>query len=156
MRLPSGRLLLCLPIALLLACSPDVERFKKLAEHHEKTTGYVRHLECGTRGRTVSASYRFEVMGKEHAGRDDSGILNCKTSKVGDAVLVYYYPDDPRTHTLLVPSERYNRESNLPLPGAVFFGALVSLLVLAFWSEARKPTKVPQKRLQESKPKNDA
>ena len=156
MRPPLVLLLLPLPLALLVACSPNAERFKKLAERHEKTTGYVRHLECGTRGKTINASYRFEVNGKEHAGRDDSRIIDCKTSKVGDAVQVYYYPDDPRTHTLLPPSEKYYRESNLPLPGAVFLGALLSFLALAFWREARKPSKIPQRLLQKSKQRNDA
>ncbi len=150
------QLLLPLPLALLVACSPDAERFKKLVERHEQTTGYVRHLDCGSRGKTRRAYYRFEVNGGEHAGQDDSGQIDCRTSKVGDAVVVYYNPDDPRTHTLLRPSEKYYRESNFPLPGAVFLGALVSFLILAFWKEARKPSRIPQRRLTRSEPRNDA
>ena len=122
-------------ILALASCYRDPDELRAFAVNHTKIEGRIKHLDCANHGATY---YEFDVNGKNQAGRSAPGTVDCRSSKIGMPVVVYYYPLDPRIHSTLEPARLYAQEKGYYLPAWGWFLlifptylAVVSVITLA-------------------------
>jgi hypothetical protein len=114
--------------AFVSGCYNDPDHLRKFAEHHQTVQARVRHLDCANHG---AVYYEFTIDGENQAGRAALGTIDCRSSKVGMPVLVYYYPGNPRIHSTMSPSTLYAQEKGYSLPAwAVFALAFPAFVVV--------------------------
>ena len=129
---------LLLPSAIFLnACYKEATPYKELIARHATIQGKIHSKYCNNHGQTF---YDFELEGKVYLGSSGSvGQVACEKLKIGSPVTVYYNPDNPSVHTLLIPQEAYEREHGFDIPIwlfiLIFFFGNLARLVRSMWKE---------------------
>ena len=134
---------LALPLlCALTGCDDAPDPWRELVADHVTTTGHVSRVDC-IDGDDVR--YAFHASARTYAAQDQDGVLDCRTARIGDPVLVYYAPQDPARNTLLPPAEARARALRWTLAGdawlALVGAAAVALsLVAKLWVARRSLT----------------
>ena len=128
---------LALPLlCALTGCDDAPDPWRELVADHVTTTGHVIRVDCD------DVRYAFQAGTRTHAAQDSDGVLDCRTARIGDPVLVYYAPQDPDRSTLLPPAEAWARARRWTLAGdagLALVGAAVVVLSIAakLWAARR-------------------
>ena len=115
----------------LAGCGDAADPWRELVADHVTTTGHVSRADCGD-GNDVR--YAFQAGARTYAAQDSDGVLDCRSARIGDPVLVYFAPQDPDRSTLLPPAEAYARARRWTLAGdgwLALLGATAVALSLA-------------------------
>ena len=124
--IPSIRLALSL-LGVLAGCHDAADPWRALLADHVTTTGRVSQVACGDLG---GVWYAFQAGARTYRAEAADGVLDCRTARIGDPVLVYYAPLDPATSTLLPPAQAYDRARRWTLAGGAWL-ALVGAAAVA-------------------------
>jgi hypothetical protein len=128
---------LALPLLCALSgCDDASDPWRELVADQVTTTGRVSHIDCD------DVRYAFQAGARTYAAQDPDGVLDCRTVRIGDPVLVYYAPQDPGKSTLLPPAEARARALRWTLAGDAWLalvGAAAVVLSLAakLWAARR-------------------
>jgi Protein of unknown function (DUF3592) len=128
---------LALPLlCALTGCDDAADPWRELVADHVTTTGRVSRVDCG------DVRYAFQAGTRTYAAQDSDGVLDCRSARIGDPVLVYYAPQDPDRNTLLPPAEARARALRWTLAGDAWLalvGAAAVVLSLAakLWAARR-------------------
>ena len=120
---------LALPLLCALSgCDDAPDPWRELVADHVTTTGRVSRIDCD------DMRYAFQAGARMYAAQDSDGVLDCRSARIGDPVLVYYAPQDPDRSTLLPPAEASARARRWTLAGdgwLALVGATAVVLSLA-------------------------
>ena len=128
---------LALPLLCALSgCDDAPDPWRELVADHVTTTGHVSRIDCD------DVRYAFQAGARMYAAQDSDGVLDCRTARIGDPVLVYYAPQDPAMNTLLPPAQARARALRWTLAGDAWLalvGAAAVVLSLAakLWAARR-------------------
>ncbi len=112
----------------LTGCDEAADPWRELVADHVTTTARVSRVDCD------DVRYAFQSGARTYAAQDSDGVLDCRTARIGDPVLVYYAPQDPDRNTLLPPAEASARARHRTLAGDAWLalvGAAAVVLSLA-------------------------
>jgi len=133
----TASLRLALPLlCALTGCDDATDPWRELVADHVTTTGHVSRVDCD------DVRYAFQAGARTYAAQDSDGVLDCRSARIGDPVLVYYAPQDPDRSTLLPPAEASARARRWTLAGDAWLAlvgtaAVVLSLAAKLWAARR-------------------
>lgn len=129
-------------------CYNDAADFKALKDNYQKTEAKVAWLDCGNHGRIV---YSFKVGEYGHvsgvAGSKVFPHSKCTEIPVGATLTVYYNPDNPSIHSVLMPHVAYSESRGWYLPEWVILivGPIVIIALSVLTNHRTPPPKSDHK-----------
>ena len=107
--------LACALMAALAGCHETADPWRDLVADHVTTTGRISRVDCSG---DATMGYAFTAGARTYGADAPVDGLDCRTTRVGDPVLVYYAPQAPEISTLLPPDRAYDRAHGRTPPAA--------------------------------------
>lgn len=116
-------------VLLLSGCKRDYNLWPGLVDRYKSAVGMVVKTYCHDHGRI---GYEFTVDGQRYSNSVYSHPIDkpCAQIRIGEPMMVYYDPTNPRISTLLPPRDAYDRYLDRG-NGWIALGFLILLVLLA-------------------------
>ena len=128
----------------LSGCYNAAPEYRRLVESNVSIAGTIAAVDCGNHGLVI---YSFVAPDGEHRARAPRDMFDCRTTRPGDAVTVYYDPARPRVNTLLSPEVAYAQARGWYVPEPVFIVGMPVLCIvisIVILSRRRRVPPAPQ------------